>query len=83
MFPRHLRERIQAASGSRIELQGWVLFAAKSEQDAAAICATAMMAGRIIGQRRKAMTERNIEALADLGLQGGGALASTDSSNWT
>ena len=32
--------------------------------------ATATMEGRIVGQRRKQLTERNIEALVDLNLQG-------------
>lgn len=34
------------------------------------MCATATMAGRILGERRKELTERNIEVLVDLYLQG-------------
>lgn len=34
------------------------------------MCATTTMAGRILGERRKELTERNIEVLVDLYLQG-------------
>ena len=37
---------------------------------ASSVRATATMARRIVGQRRKEMTERNVEALVDLYLEG-------------
>lgn len=68
-----LREKVKARNwlrGQQKELRQWVLIGAGSRRDAAVMRATATMAGRIVGQRRTALTERNIEALVDLYLQG-------------
>ena len=72
-FPARLREKIKARNslrGKRQQLQRWILIGAASKQEAAVMRATATMAGRILGQRRMQLTERNIEALVDLYLQG-------------
>lgn len=69
-FPKHLREKIRAAEGPRGGLRRWVLIGAGSGQDATVIRTTARAVGRIVGQRRRNMTERNIEALVDLYLEG-------------
>ena len=69
-FSGRLGEKIKAAEGSRGGRQRWILIGAGSGRDAAVIRATATMARRIVGQRRKEMTERNIEVLVDLYLEG-------------
>ena len=69
-FSRRLGEKFKVAEGSRGGWQRWILIVAESGRDAAVIRATATMARRIVGQRRKEMTERNIEALVDLYLEG-------------
>lgn len=69
-FSRRLGEQVKAVGGSGGDGQRWLLIGAGSGRDAAVIRATATMARRIVGQRRKEMTERNIEALVDLYLQG-------------
>ena len=72
-IPARLREKIEAGSslrGKRQRLRRWILIGTQSEQEAAFMCATATMAGRILDQRRMELTERNIEALVDLYLQG-------------
>ena len=65
-----LREKIKAVGGPPGKLRRWVLIGAGSKPEAAAIRATVTMAGRIVALRRREMTERNIEALVDLYLQG-------------
>lgn len=68
-----LREKIKAHSslrGKQRRLQRWILIGTDSEQEAAVMCATATMAGRILDRRRMELTERNIEVLVDLYLQG-------------
>ena len=65
-----LREKIKAVGGPPGKLRRWVLIGAGSRPEAAAIRATVTMAGRIVALRRREMTERNIEALVDLYLQG-------------
>ena len=70
-----LRQKVKEGTNTRLgqqQLQRWVLLGAASRQEAAVMCATATMAGRILGQRRKELTERNIKALVDLYLQGEG-----------
>ena len=72
-FSARLREKIKARNrlrGKRQQLRRWILIGAVSKQEAAVVRATATMAGRIVGQRRMELTERNIEALVDLYLQG-------------
>ena len=69
-FSARLREKIKAHGCLRDKQQRWILIGADSEQEAAVMSATATMAGRILGQRRMELTERNIEALVDLYLQG-------------
>ena len=69
MFPSFLQERIKEAEGSRGAVQRWVLIGAGSGRDAAIIRATAKSAGRIVGPRRRKLTERRIEALVDLLLE--------------
>ena len=69
-FSSRLREKINAVGGPPGKLRRWVLIGAGSRPEAAAIRATVTMAGRIIALRRREMTERNIEALVDLYLQG-------------
>ena len=72
-FSARLREKVKASSclrGKRQQLRRWILIGTQSEQEAAFMCATATMAGRILDQRRMELTERNIEALVDLYLQG-------------
>ena len=65
-----LREKIKAVGDPPGKLRRWVLIGAGSRPEAAAIRATVTMAGRIVALRRREMTERNIEALVDLYLQG-------------
>ena len=69
-FSSRLREKIKAVGGPPGKLRRWVLIGAGSGPEAAAIRATVTMAGRIVALRRREMTERNIEALVDLYLQG-------------
>ena len=69
-FSSGLREKIKAVGGPPGKLRRWVLIGAGSRPEAAAIRATVTMAGRIVALRRREMTERNIEALVDLYLQG-------------
>ena len=72
-FPARLQEKIKARNilrGKQQRLQRWILIGADSKQEAAVMRATAAMAGRIVAQRRKELTERNIEALVDMYLQG-------------
>ncbi len=72
-FSARLREKIKARDrlrGKQEPLRRWILIGAASEQEAAVMRAAATMAGRIVGQRRMELTERNIEALVDLYLQG-------------
>lgn len=69
-LPARLRKKIKARRKPRGKRGRWVLIGAASRQEAAAMCATATMAGRILGERRKELTERNIEVLVDLYLQG-------------
>ena len=69
-FSSRLREKITAVGGPPGKLRRWVLIGAGSRPEAAAIRATVTMAGRIVALRRREMTERNIEALVDLYLQG-------------
>ena len=69
-LPNHLREKISAAAGPLGEPRRWILIGARSGEDAAVIGAAARTAGRIVGQRRRQMTERNIEVLVDLYLEG-------------
>ena len=64
-FESRLREKIKAAKGPRGKQRRWILIGAGSRREAAVIRATATMAGRIVEQRRREMTERNIEALVD------------------
>ena len=65
-FPSHLKAKIKESVGSRGALQRWVLIGAESGRDAEIIRATATSAGRIVGPRRRKLTERKIEALVDL-----------------
>ena len=68
-----LREKIKAHSslrGKQRRLRRWILVGTDSEQEAAVMCATATMAGRILDRHRMELTERNIEMLVDLYLQG-------------
>ena len=69
-FLRRLRKKTKAAERPQGELQRWILIGAGSRREAALIRKTATMARRIVGQRRKEITERNIEALVDLYLEG-------------
>ena len=69
-FSNGLREKFKAVGGPPGKLRRWVLIGAGSRPEAAAIRATVTMAGRIVALRRREMTERNIEALVDLYLQG-------------
>ncbi|MYG67571.1 MAG: hypothetical protein F4206_12720 [Gammaproteobacteria bacterium] len=69
-LPARLRKKIKARRKPLGKRGRWVLIGAASRQEAAAMCATTTMAGRILGERRKELTERNIEVLVDLYLQG-------------
>ena len=72
-LPARVRKKIKAGKyppGKQRQLQRWVLIGATSKQEAEVMRTTATMAGRILGQRRKKLTERNIEVLVDLYLQG-------------
>ncbi|MDE2914162.1 MAG: hypothetical protein OXL68_14695 [Paracoccaceae bacterium] len=66
--------RIQ--DGSRVgeeflgKRQRWILIGVASKRDAELIRTTAIKVRRISGQRRKRLTERNVEALVDLYLRG-------------
>lgn len=73
-LPVRLREQLHIEArdsrGEQQQLQRWILIGARSKQDAAVMRATATMAGRILERRRMELTERNIETLVDLYLQG-------------
>lgn len=72
-FSARLREKIKARNslrGKHRKLRRWILIGTTSRQEAAVMRTTATMAGRILKERRMALTERNIEALVDLYLQG-------------
>lgn len=72
-FPARLREKIEVRNeppDKQHRLQRWTLSSAASRQETEVMCATATMARRIAGRRRKKLTERNIEALVDLYLDG-------------
>ena len=65
-----LQEEAKGARRSQSKQQRWILIGAGSRREAAVIRTTATMARRIVGQRRKEITERNVEALVDLYLEG-------------
>ena len=65
-----LQNETRAAKRSQGKQQRWILIGAGSRREAAVIRTTATMARRIVGQRRKEITERNVEALVDLYLEG-------------
>lgn len=65
-----LQEETKGAKRSQGKQQRWILIGAGSRREAAVIRTTATMARRIVGQRRKELTERNVEALVDLYLEG-------------
>ena len=65
-----LQEETKEARRSQGKQQRWILIGAGSRREAAVIRTTAAMARRIVGQRRKEITERNVEALVDLYLEG-------------
>ena len=65
-----LHKETKAAKHSQGKQQRWILIRAGSRREAAVIRTTATMARRIVGQRRKEITERNVEALVDLYLEG-------------
>ena len=65
-----LQEETKGAKRSQGKQQRWILIGAESRREAAVIRTTATMARRIVGQRRKELTERNVEALVDLYLEG-------------
>ena len=64
-----LRRKINAEN-LRGKQQQWILIGVESKREAEVIHATAKMAGRIISQHRREITERNIEALVRIYLQG-------------
>ena len=65
-----LQEEAKGTNRSQGKQQRWILIGAGSPREAAVIRTTATMARRIVGQRRKEITERNVEALVDLYLEG-------------
>ena len=65
-----LEKDTKEAKQSHGKQQRWILIRAGSPREAAVIRTTARMARRIVGQRRKEITERNVEALVDLYLEG-------------
>lgn len=75
-FPAQLLDKIGGRAnspGTREQLQRfqrWILVGAGSRRDAEVMRRTLTMAGRMLEQRRREFTERNIEALLDLCLQG-------------
>ncbi len=71
-FPTELLEKLRGRAnppGAQQQLQRWILVGAPSRRDAEVLCKTMTMAGRMLEQRRREFTERNIEALLDLFLQ--------------
>ena len=61
--PARLREKIKSRDrlqGKQRQWRRWILIGAASKREAAVMRATATMAGRIVGQRRMELTERNI-----------------------
>ena len=69
-FPARLLKMIGGSENRRGSQQRWILVGTDSTQNAAIMRATVTMAGRMLEQRRRELTERNIETLLDLCLQG-------------
>ena len=68
--PAQLLKMIGGSGNQRGSQQRWILVGTGSRRNAAILRATVNMAGRMLDQRRRELTERNIEALLDLFLQG-------------
>ncbi len=70
-IPATLRDRIEAAPASPGKSpKRWIMIGAVSRRQVDVVRRTATMAGRIVEQRRREMTERNIETLVNLYLEG-------------
>ncbi|MDE2789191.1 MAG: hypothetical protein OXI81_02040 [Paracoccaceae bacterium] len=69
-FSTQIQDGIRVGEEFLGKRQRWILIGVASKQDAELIRATAIMVRRIAGQRRKRLTERNVEELVDLYLQG-------------
>lgn len=70
-LPAELRKKIKAALGEQDEVPGrWVLVRARTAKQAAIMRKTVKTVGQIAAQRRRALSEKNIEQLVDLYLEG-------------
>ena len=69
-FPSRLREKINATGGPGGSPKQWLLIGARSRRQMLVMRRVLETVGRIAEQRREAMTERHIETLVDLYLEG-------------
>ena len=69
-FPSRVREKIKATKGPGGTPGQWLLVGARSRRQGVVMRRVLETVGRIAEQRRKAMTERHIETLVDLYLEG-------------
>ena len=70
-LPSALRKKIEAALGeNRPVPQRWLLVAAATAKEARVMRKTVKAVGQIVGQRREALSEGNIQRLVDLYLEG-------------
>ena len=69
-FPSWLREKINATGGPGGSPEQWLLIGARSRRQMLVMRRVLETVGRIAEQRREAMTERHIEILVDLYLEG-------------
>ena len=69
-FPSRVREKINAAEGPEGSREQWLLVGVGSRRRKVVVRQVLETVGRIAEQRREAMTERHIETLVDLYLDG-------------
>lgn len=69
-FPSRVREKIEATKGPGGSPGQWLLIGARSHRQRVVMRRVLETVGRIAEQRREAMTERHIETLVDLYLEG-------------
>ena len=69
-FPSQVRERIKATEGPGGNPGQWLLIGARSREQGVVMRRVLETVGRIAEQRREAITERHIETLVDLYLEG-------------
>ena len=69
-FPSRVRDKVNATEGSGGSPEQWLLIGVRSLRQRAIMRRVLETVGRIAEQRREAMTERHIETLVDLYLEG-------------